>query len=70
VYTAENKKFRGSLLGISIGAVTKSGIVTPAPKNWRNLSALGDISFAYSYSVILIEIQLLILFSSLVLFIN
>ncbi|XP_078167484.1 amino acid permease 4-like [Carex rostrata] len=55
--TAENKKFGGSLMGISIGAMTKSGIVTPTQKIWRNLSALGDIAFAYSYSIILIEIQ-------------
>lgn len=54
---AENGKFRGSLMGISIGAVTKTGTVTGMQKIWRNLQALGDIAFAYSYSIILIEIQ-------------
>ncbi|KAI0520353.1 hypothetical protein KFK09_007825 [Dendrobium nobile] len=54
---AENKGFRGSPLGISIGAITKAGTVTPTQKVWRNLQALGDIAFAYSYSIILIEIQ-------------
>ncbi|KAJ4965164.1 hypothetical protein NE237_017013 [Protea cynaroides] len=43
--------FRGSLAGISIGTVTK------AQKVWRIFQALGDIAFAYSYSMILIEIQ-------------
>ncbi|PIA47649.1 hypothetical protein AQUCO_01400338v1 [Aquilegia coerulea] len=44
-------KFRGSLTGISIGAVTQT------QKIWRSFQALGDIAFAYSYSIILIEIQ-------------
>ncbi|CAL9766875.1 unnamed protein product [Musa acuminata subsp. burmannicoides] len=55
--TAENGSFRGSLMGISIGTVTKAGTVTATQKIWRNLQALGDIAFAYSYSIILIEIQ-------------
>ncbi|KAJ3679921.1 hypothetical protein LUZ60_016199 [Juncus effusus] len=55
--TAKNKRFGGSLMGIEIGTVTKSGTVTATQKIWRNLSALGDIAFAYSYSIILIEIQ-------------
>ncbi|XP_031476217.1 amino acid permease 3-like [Nymphaea colorata] len=42
---------RGSAMGISIGKVTG------AQKVWRSLQALGDIAFAYSYSIILIEIQ-------------
>ncbi|OMO52048.1 Amino acid transporter, transmembrane [Corchorus capsularis] len=48
---AENGGFRGSLTGISIGTVTQ------AQKIWRSFQALGDIAFAYSFSVILIEIQ-------------
>ncbi|KAK9165132.1 hypothetical protein Scep_000323 [Stephania cephalantha] len=48
---AENGSFKGSLTGISIGRVTE------AQKVWRSLQALGDIAFAYSYSIILIEIQ-------------
>jgi amino acid permease len=53
----QNKAFQGSIMGISVGAVTKAGTVTPMQKIWRNLQALGDIAFAYSYSIILIEIQ-------------
>lgn len=53
----ENKSFKGSLTGISIGAITHAGTVTPAQKLWRSLQALGAIAFAYSYSIILIEIQ-------------
>lgn len=48
---AESGKIRGSLTGISIGTVTE------AQKVWRSFQALGDIAFAYSYSLILIEIQ-------------
>nr|CAD1844093.1 unnamed protein product [Ananas comosus var. bracteatus] len=54
---AENGKIHGNLMGISIGTVTKAGTVTATQKVWRNLQALGDIAFAYSYSIILIEIQ-------------
>ncbi|XP_065637357.1 amino acid permease 4 isoform X1 [Quercus suber] len=43
---------RGSLTGISIGAD-----VTQTQKLWRSFQALGNIAFAYSFSVILIEIQ-------------
>ncbi|OAY83235.1 Amino acid permease 2 [Ananas comosus] len=46
-----NGGFKGSLTGISIG------VVTPTDKVWRSLQAFGDIAFAYSYSLILIEIQ-------------
>ncbi|GLT77911.1 hypothetical protein SLA2020_494650 [Shorea laevis] len=49
---AENGKIAGSLTGISIG-----GTVTQTQKIWRSFQALGDIAFAYSYSLILIEIQ-------------
>ncbi|KAG8503724.1 hypothetical protein CXB51_001721 [Gossypium anomalum] len=54
---AEHERFDGSLLGISIGTVTHAGTVTGMQKIWRTLQALGAIAFAYSYSVILIEIQ-------------
>ncbi|KAI3460562.1 hypothetical protein Pfo_017225 [Paulownia fortunei] len=47
----ENGKIRGSLTGISIGTVTET------QKIWRSFQALGAIAFAYSYSLILIEIQ-------------
>ncbi|XP_058189420.1 amino acid permease 3-like [Rhododendron vialii] len=48
---AESGKFNGSLTGISIGTVTET------QKVWRSFQALGDIAFAYSYSLILVEIQ-------------
>ncbi|KAK3427643.1 hypothetical protein EUGRSUZ_F03820 [Eucalyptus grandis] len=48
---AETGNFMGSLTGISIGTVTST------QKLWRSFQALGDIAFAYSYSLILIEIQ-------------
>ncbi|XP_066342631.1 amino acid permease 3-like [Miscanthus floridulus] len=50
--TVANGGFQGSLTGISIGAG-----VTPTEKVWRSLQAFGNIAFAYSYSIILIEIQ-------------
>ncbi|WOH13744.1 hypothetical protein DCAR_0933255 [Daucus carota subsp. sativus] len=55
---AGNRSFKGSLTGISIGTVTPSGsTVTETQKLWRGMQALGAIAFAYSYSIILIEIQ-------------
>ncbi|KAE8820057.1 amino acid permease [Hordeum vulgare] len=51
VQVVANKGVKGSLTGISIG------VVTPMDKVWRSLQAFGDIAFAYSYSLILIEIQ-------------
>ncbi|OIV96752.1 hypothetical protein TanjilG_11748 [Lupinus angustifolius] len=47
----ENKGVKGSLTGITVGPVTET------EKVWRSFQALGDIAFAYSYSMILIEIQ-------------
>ncbi|KAL7155843.1 hypothetical protein ABFS83_03G102700 [Erythranthe nasuta] len=54
---AENGKIRGSMTGISIGTVTGTTRVTETQKIWRSFQALGAIAFAYSYSLILIEIQ-------------
>ncbi|KAI3904807.1 hypothetical protein MKW92_047623 [Papaver armeniacum] len=48
---AENGKFKGSLTGISLGTVTQ------AQKIWRRSQAFGNIAFAYSYSMLLIEIR-------------
>ena len=45
----------GSLTGISIGAG-----VTSTQKIWHTLQAFGNIAFAYSFSNILIEIQVII----------
>ncbi|KAG8089562.1 hypothetical protein GUJ93_ZPchr0011g27424 [Zizania palustris] len=50
--TVANGGFQGSLTGISVGVD-----VTSMQKVWRSLQAFGDIAFAYSYSIILIEIQ-------------
>ncbi|EPS60160.1 hypothetical protein M569_14643, partial [Genlisea aurea] len=49
--TIGNGRIRGSLTGISVGTVTE------LDKVWRSFQALGAIAFAYSYSMILIEIQ-------------
>lgn len=46
-----NRRIKGSLTGITIGVVSETD------KIWRSFQALGDIAFAYSYSMILIEIQ-------------
>ncbi|KAL2895142.1 Amino acid permease 3 [Bienertia sinuspersici] len=46
-----NAKVKGSMTGISIGMVSETD------KVWRSFQALGNIAFAYSYSMILIEIQ-------------
>ncbi|KAJ6792486.1 putative amino acid permease 3 [Iris pallida] len=46
-----NGGIKGSLTGISIGVVSQTD------KIWRSLQAFGDIAFAYTYSIILIEIQ-------------
>ncbi|KAG5547747.1 hypothetical protein RHGRI_013437 [Rhododendron griersonianum] len=54
---AENGIIKGSLMGISTGTLTKAGTVTSMQKLWRSLQALGAIAFAYSYSIILLEIQ-------------
>lgn len=54
---AGNGTFKGSLTGISIGTETHAGPVTSTQKLWRSLQALGAIAFAYSFSIILIEIQ-------------
>ncbi|CAK8571143.1 unnamed protein product [Lathyrus sativus] len=48
-YIIENKKFAGTITGVND--------VTKAQKTWGSLQALGDIAFAYSFSMILIEIQ-------------
>ncbi|XP_050211687.1 amino acid permease 3-like [Mercurialis annua] len=47
----QNGKIMGSMTGISIGTVTET------QKIWKSFQALGAIAFAYSYSLILIEIQ-------------
>ncbi|XP_022971172.1 amino acid permease 4-like [Cucurbita maxima] len=48
---AETGSFKGTVSGISVGPINES------QKIWRTFQALGDIAFAYSFSIILIEIQ-------------
>lgn len=50
-FPTANGVIKGSLTGISIGTISTMD------KVWRRLQAFGDIAFAYSYSIILIEIQ-------------
>ncbi|TVU26279.1 hypothetical protein EJB05_28818 [Eragrostis curvula] len=50
--TVANGGFKGSLTGVAVGEG-----VTATQKVWRSLQAFGNIAFAYSYSIILIEIQ-------------
>ncbi|KAK8959559.1 Amino acid permease 3 [Platanthera guangdongensis] len=49
---ARHGQFKGSITGVSIGAG-----VSQIQKIWHSLQAFGDIAFAYTYSLILIEIQ-------------
>ncbi|CAI9113057.1 OLC1v1013585C1 [Oldenlandia corymbosa var. corymbosa] len=49
----QSGKIRGSLTGITINGST----VTLTEKIWRSFQALGTIAFAFSFSIILIEIQ-------------
>ncbi|XP_065882015.1 amino acid permease 3-like [Euphorbia lathyris] len=51
IQVVQNGKVLGSMTGISADSVTET------QKIWRSFQALGNIAFAYSYSVILIEIQ-------------
>ncbi|CAL9119094.1 unnamed protein product, partial [Musa textilis] len=51
VQVVGNKSFKGSLTGTSIG------VISPTQKIWRSLHALGNIAFAYSFSLVLVEIQ-------------
>ncbi|XP_015885641.1 amino acid permease 3 isoform X2 [Ziziphus jujuba] len=48
---AESGKIMGSVTGVSVGSITQT------QKIWRSFQSLGDMAFAYSYSIILIEIQ-------------
>jgi hypothetical protein len=51
---ASNHAAHGTLLGVKIGAA--AGVSTSS-KTWHSLQALGNIACAYSYSMLLIEIQ-------------
>ena len=49
-------------MDISIGTLTKAGTVTATQRMWTSLQAPGAIALAYSFSIILIEIQVLRLY--------
>jgi len=51
---ASNHGACGTLLGVKIGAAAG---VSASTKTWHALQALGNIAFAYTYSMLLIEIQ-------------
>lgn len=54
----ENQHASGTLTGVQIGD-PNLGYVTKSQKIWAVSSALGNMAFAYSFSMILIEIQVL-----------
>ncbi|TVU16429.1 hypothetical protein EJB05_39991 [Eragrostis curvula] len=47
--TIENGAVKGSIAGVSMS--------TPTQKVWRVAQAIGDIAFAYPYTIVLLEIQ-------------
>lgn len=49
---ASHGSIKGTLLGVKI-----TGDVSASTKVWQSLQALGNIAFAYTYSMLLIEIQ-------------
>ena len=51
---ASNHAAHGTLLGVKISAAAG---VSASTKTWHSLQALGNIAFAYTYSMLLIEIQ-------------
>lgn len=51
ILCVESGVFKGTLSGITVGTVTQS------EKIWRSFQALGDIAFAYSFAIVLIEVQ-------------
>jgi hypothetical protein len=56
IYIAEGDHPHGTLTGVEIGDPS-IGFATKAKKIWDVCNALGNIAFAYSFSMILIEIQ-------------
>jgi hypothetical protein len=56
IYVAEGDHPHGTLTGVEIGDPS-IGFATKAQKIWDVCNALGNIAFAYSFSMILIEIQ-------------
>ena len=51
---ASHHSARGTVLGVKVGV---GGGVPATTKVWHSFQALGNIAFAYTYSMLLIEIQ-------------
>lgn len=58
--TAKQSNDYGSIWGVGIG-IPGPATQTEAQKVWNIFIALGNIAFAYGYSMVLIEIQVLYL---------
>lgn len=56
---ASHHAIRGTVLGVKVGV---DG-VSASTKTWHALQALGNIAFAYTYAMLLIEIQVLCIFN-------
>ncbi|KAJ8618646.1 hypothetical protein MRB53_014832 [Persea americana] len=63
---ASNHVARGTITGVKIGAMG----VSSTTKTWVSFQALGNIAFAYSYSSILLEIQVYVLQLKVVITLN
>ncbi|KAG1328181.1 putative Amino acid permease 8 [Cocos nucifera] len=50
---ASHGSVRGTILGVKVG----SNGVSATTRTWNSLQALGNIAFAYTYSMLLIEVQ-------------
>ena len=53
---AANGGIKGGLTGVAVG-ISAAGSVTAMQKLWRSLQALGNMAFAYGFSIVLLEIQ-------------
>ncbi|KAJ6848185.1 amino acid permease 8-like isoform X1 [Iris pallida] len=51
---ASHRAARGTVSGVKVGGV---GGVSATTKTWHSFQALGNIAFAYTYSMLLVEIQ-------------
>lgn len=47
---------RGTILGVKVGGIDG---VSATTRTWHSLQALGNIAFAYTYAMLLVEVQVL-----------